>query len=324
MTEPDRPRPDRQPPPSPRNGTDGDHGAAIIARPVALALLMAVIIIWGVNWPIMKLTLANIPPLTFAVARLVLGGLCLVLVLIAQRRFRVPGREDFPIILSVGLLQLAAFLAFIHVGLMWVEAGRAAILSYTTMIWVTPLAVIFLGERLTRRKIAGLACGLGGIAALFNPLGFDWTDARGLAGNAFMLAGAFSWAIAILHIRAHRFKLSPLQLAPWQMLVALVPLALLAFHQEAGSTINWTPTLLASLAYNGALATGFALWAWLSLNRAMPAITTAMGSLGVPVVGLLASAVWLGEAINVTSAAGLLLISIGLALIMIDTARRPA
>jgi drug/metabolite transporter (DMT)-like permease len=81
---------------------------------------------------------------------------------------------------------------------------------------------------------------------------------------------------------------------------------------------------LAALAYNGALATGFALWAWLSLNRAMPAITSAMGALGVPVVGLLASAVWLGEAINATSAAGLVLISIGLALIMIDTLRRPA
>ena len=77
-----------------RHQTPGGSGAHIVHPRVALALLGAVILVWGVNWPIMKLALDYIPPLTFAVARLVLGGLCLTAVLIARRSFRVPGRQD--------------------------------------------------------------------------------------------------------------------------------------------------------------------------------------------------------------------------------------
>jgi len=304
----------------PESATRSGDGAEIIARPAALALLCMLILIWGVNWPILKLALDYVPPLTFAVARLTLGGLCITAILIARRRFRVPSRHDLPVVLSIGILQLAAFLAFIHLGLMHVAAGRAAILSYTTLIWVTPLAVMFLGERLTPLKTFGLLCGLGGVFVLFNPAGFDWSSRSLLLGNGFLIAGALAWAICILHVRVHPFRLSPLQLTPWQMLVAIVPLAVMASIWEADTKIVWSATLWCALAYNGALATGFALWAWLSVNRALPAITTAIGSLGVPVVGLIASAVWLGESITATSGTGLLLISAGLTLIMIETA----
>jgi drug/metabolite transporter (DMT)-like permease len=95
---------------------------------------------------------------------------------------------------------------------MHVEAGRAAILAYTTLIWVTPLAVLFLGERLTPLKTIGLLCGLGGVFVLFNPLGFDWSSRSLLVGNGFLIAGALAWALCILHVRAHPFRLSPLQL----------------------------------------------------------------------------------------------------------------
>jgi drug/metabolite transporter (DMT)-like permease len=158
------------------------------------------------------------------------------------------------------------------------------------------------------------------VFVLFNPAGFDWSSRSLLLGNGFLIAGALAWAICILHVRVHPFRLSPLQLTPWQMLVAIVPLAVMASIWEADTKIVWSATLWCALAYNGALATGFALWAWLSVNRALPAITTAIGSLGVPVVGLIASAVWLGESITATSGTGLLLISAGLTLIMIETA----
>jgi len=301
--------------------TSGSEGNGVITRPAALALLCILILIWGVNWPIMKLALEYIPPLTFAAARLALGGLCIMAILVARRRFRLPSRHDLPVVFSIGIFQLAAFLAFIHLGLMHVEAGRAAILSYTTLIWVTPLAILFLGERLTPLNSTGLLCGLGGVFVLFNPGGFDWSNRSLLLGNGFLIAAALAWAICILHVRVHSFRLSPLQLTPWQMLVAIIPLAIMASIWEADTKIVWSATLWGAFAYNGALATGFALWAWLTVNRALPAITSAIGSLGVPVVGLIASALWLGEPITATSGIGLLLISAGLTLIMIETAK---
>ena len=298
----------------------GYSGAHVVHPRVALSLLCAVILVWGLSWPIMKLALEFVPPLTFAVARLVLGGICLAAVLIARRDFQVPGRQDLAVVFSVGIFQLAAFLAFIHLGLMHVEAGRAAILSYTTLIWVTPLAVLFLGERLTRIKILGLLCGLAGIFALFNPGGFDWSDRSVLLGNGLLLVGALAWAISILHVRVHPFRLSPLQLAPWQMLVATPPLAILAVWWEADAVIVWSATLWGVLVYSGVLATGFALWAWVTVNRALPAITSSVGSLGVPVVGLAASALFLGENITLPTAVGFILILAGLTMISIETA----
>ncbi|MGY9004553.1 MAG: DMT family transporter [Alphaproteobacteria bacterium] len=302
----------------------------LISHRTAGILALGVIVIWGLNWPIMKIVLTDVPPVTFGLIRLLLGALCLSIILIAMKQFRIPERHDWPVVISVGILQLAAFLALINLGLERVEAGRAVILSYTTMIWVTPLAVWFLGERLSKGKLGGLICGLAGIMALFNPFGslsesggFDWTDGRALTGNGLLLAAAFAWALSIVHIRAHPFRATPLQLAPWQMLIGSVPLALCAYLWESPSDIHLTPTLIAALAYNGPIATGFAFWAWVSVNRALPAITTAIGSLGVPVVGMIASAIWLNEPLSFANIAGFILIALGLALIAVETTKKP-
>lgn len=282
----------------------------------------AVIVVWGCNWPIMKIALREIEPLTFAFARLAMGAICLFALLAATGRLRLPGRADMPVVLSVALLQLAAFMALINLGLARVDAGRSVILCYTTLIWVTPIAAIFLDERLTKAKAAGLALGLGGIVTLFNPFGFDWRNEAALAGNAMLLGAAFLWAITIVHIKTHRFALTPLQLAPWQMIIGTLPVAVLAFVWEDPLALWPSANLWLTLAYNGPLATAFTLWAWTTVTRALPAITTAMASLAVPVVGALSSMVVLNEAIGTTNIVGFALILAGLAAISAETATR--
>ncbi len=281
----------------------------------AVALLAAVVVVWGANWPVMKVGLEDIPPLLFALARMLLGAACLFAVLAARGEVRLPGRADLPVVLSVGVLQLAAYLSLINLGLTEVEAGRSAILAYTTPIWVVPLAVIFMGERLTAGRLAGVALGVAGIAVLFNPLAFDWSDPAQLAGNALLLAASLAWAVAIVHVRGHRFECSPLQLAPWQMLLGAVPVAVLAVLLEDPAEIVPGPRLWAVLAYNGPFATAFALWAWITVNRALTAITTSMASLAIPAAGVVAAAVALGEAITPANAVGLALIAAGIAVI---------
>jgi len=138
------------------------------------------------------------------------------------------------------LLQLVGFLALVNIGLLYVDAGRSAILAYTTPLWVTPGAVLLLGERLTGQKALGLVLGLGGVAVLFNPMGFDWSDPDVVKGNAILMAGAALSAGGILHVRAHRWESTPLQLALWQMLLGGAILLLLAWHAEDVSTIRWS------------------------------------------------------------------------------------
>ncbi|MDJ0947935.1 MAG: DMT family transporter [Alphaproteobacteria bacterium] len=272
------------------------------------------ILVWGTNWPIMKIGLRYLTPLQFTAARLALATLCMFALVLAMRRLRLPRRVDMPVVLSVGLVQIGLFLTLVNMALVHVEAGRSAILAYTMPLWVAPMSLILLGERLTPLKLAGLVSGLAGVAVLFNPLGFDWSDRDALLGNGLLMLGALAWAGVIVHLRAHPWEFSPLELAPWQFLVGFLPFLVAALWLDHASPIAWGRPLLAVLIYNGPLATAFAFWAAVTVNRALPAITTSLAFLGVPVVGMIASAVALGEPFTSTKLAGMALILAGLAL----------
>ena len=290
---------------------------------VARLLLAGVVVLWGANWPVMKLGVSYMPPVWFGGARMVLGALSLFVFLAALGRFRLPERRDIPVLLTVGLLQMAAFLALVNIALQHVDAARSAILAYTTPLWVTPAAIALLGERLSPLKVLGLLLGLGGVAVLFNPLGFDWSDDATLVGNGLLLVAALSWSVAILHVRSHTWGSSPLQLAPWQMLVAVPPLALVSWLTEDWSSIRWTGETGLVLAYNGPLATAFCFWAVVSVTRALPAVTTSLSLLAVPVTGVAASALFLGEPLTATLLTGLVLILGGTTLVNLSDLRRP-
>jgi drug/metabolite transporter (DMT)-like permease len=291
----------------------------------AFLLLGAIIVIWGINWPIMKVGLGSIPPFWFGGLRLLLGSACLFLLSAARGRLALPARGDWPVIASVGLMQMAGFLAFVNLGLLHVSAGRSAVLCYTTPLWVAPGAALLLGETLNKRKLAGLALGLAGLLILFEPGSFDWSNRPVLLGNAFLLVGALLWSFAILHIRGHRWQGSALDLAPWQQLTGALPLLAIALATEGGPTaIDWNLSSLLVLAYNGPIASGFAYWAAVAVTRRLPALTSSLAFLAVPVMGLASSAVALGERPSPALLVGFLLILIGLVLVEMKGRKQPA
>lgn len=277
--------------------------------------MAAIILLWGANWPVMKFGLTMITPFWFGVARMSLGALTLFLVLACSRKLTLPPRGDWPVVFSVGILQMLSFIALVNLGLMSVEAGRSAVLAYTTPLWVAPVAVIFAAERLAPLKLAGLLSGLVGIGLLFNPLTFDWNQRETVIGNGLLMLAAFCWAGAILHIRNHRWQATPLQLTPWQMLIALPCIVALALIFEDTSEIRFDPELWLVLAYNGPVATAFCFWAAVTVSRALPSIHTSLGFLGVPVVGVLTSAWALGEPVGFDLVSGGLAVLAGLVLV---------
>lgn len=286
------------------------------ARGEAIALLGVVIVLWGVNWPLLKIGLQAVPPLWFASFRVVVGAMTVAAVLLAKGSLRLPPRHDIPVVLSIGALQMGAFLALIHLGLEIVPPGRSSVLAYTVPLWVIPIAAVVLGERVDRVRLAALAAGLAGVAVLFNPLAVDYSDGRQLLGNGMLLAAALAWSVTIVHIRAHHWQATPLELLPWQMVLAaaiLLPLARLLepVNLELGNHVLWSAKAMAILIYNGPIATGLCFWAFVTANRKLSASTTAMASLGVPAVGIMSSALILGEPLTVTTIAGLILISTG-------------
>ena len=297
---------------------------AAISRPTspraAAGLFVLMVVLWGVNWPVMKVGLDYIPPFHFALLRMTLGAVTMFAVAALAGELRLPARQDWPIVLSVGLIQMGTFMVLGFLGLRFVGSGRAAILAYTTPLWVLPLSVWVLKERLSAGKIAGFVLGLAGVAVLFNPAGFDWGDRRVLLGNGLLLLGALLWALQIVHVRTHRWVGTPLSLLPWQQTVAVLALAPLAWLLEADATIRWTPESIAILAYNGPLTSGFCFWILLTVTRALPAVTTSIGSLATPLVGMLAGAWWLGEPLSATNTGGLALIGGAVAMLVLSEA----
>jgi len=281
----------------------------------AYALLALIVFVWGANWPTMKMGLHYITPLWFAAARFWMGSLCLFGVLAFQGRLAWPSRRDLPVLLSVGLTQMALFQPTVNFGLSHVAAGRAAVLVYTTPLWVVPGAMLFLGERIGALKWVGGALGCLGVAVLFNPFGLDWTNRNVVIGSLLLMFAAMIWGISVLHIRAHTWHLSPLQLTPWQLLLAAALVTPVALIFEGDANPDWSPPLIYALVYNGPIATAFAFWAATSISRALPAVTSSLSFLGVPAMGILLSLLSLGEVPDMSLLGGFGLILAGVLLV---------
>ena len=281
----------------------------------AYLLLGSLVLLWGANWPVMKLTLAVLPPYWFVTVRLYLGATSLFIALVATRSFRLPGRGDLLQLAVGGLIQLALFMVLCILGLQSMGAGRAAVLAYTTPLWVVPGALLFLGERLNPLKTGGLLLGIAGVLILFNPLGFDWGNWTLVRGNLLLMGAAFAWAAAILVIRGRPWHLTPFQLAPWQMLLGGTVLLPLSYLLEGPLKFEATPSLLALMLYNGPICIGFCGWAALVVTRSLPAVTSSLSFLAVPAFGIAAADIALGEPLDPTLLGGFALILGGMILV---------
>ncbi len=258
---------------------------------MAAFLLVALAVVWGVHWVVAKKGLDYMPPFTYAALR-VAAGLATVLVIVGARgRLARPPRHDLPILLSVALGQVAAGTVLMNVALQVVPAGRSAILVYTMPIWVVVLQALAFRVRPAGLELAGLVLGLVGIVALVDPVGVDWGAPGEAAGAALLLLSAVIWGATSIHVRRHRWTSSPLALQPWQLLVAVVPLAALAILMEPGAQVRWEPATILVLLYSGPLATAFAFWASQSITRSLGPLAATVGFLGVPVVGLASGAI---------------------------------
>ncbi|MFC5068503.1 DMT family transporter [Flaviflagellibacter deserti] len=292
------------------------------ARQTAIWLGLMVVL-WGLSWPAMKAALGSIPPLWLASFRFSTACVLLFALCWMRRQLRFPPRADWPILLSVGGLQMMAFTALSLTAMQFTDAGRAAVLAYTTPLWGVIAACLFVSERPTRWQLFSLAVGLSGIALICSPLGMDWTRPAVLLGNALLLAAAMCWAVVILHVRRHVWTAKPIEIAPWQMLFATIPLTIAAVFFEGSPTqIEWTPQLVGLVAYIGPVATAICFVVSSEYGRRVSTFAMSNITLGVPVLGLVSSALILGEVMSAGLIGGVVLVVIGVVLSAVAIRRK--
>ncbi len=290
------------------------------ARPSRVAWLQLglVVVLFGLAWPVIRIGLDASTPVWLAAARASLSALSAFVLVGALGRLAWPGRADWPIILSVGALQLTCFFAFANLGVQSVPPGRSGVLAYTTMLWMVPLSWM-VGEKVGGRGFLGALLGLAGIVVLVDPLRLDWSDRAILTGHGWLLLAGFTWALAILHARRHSWRMSPLDVLPWQMGVATVLLWILALLLEpAGHFDLGKPSLWIALVYLGVLAGPTATWAAVSVARALPPVTGSLGMLGVPLLAIASSVVLVGEPVTWPLLFGTALVIAGIAIVILD------
>lgn len=295
-----------------------------LAHRRAWLLLFGLVIIWGSHWVVVKIGLETVPPLTYGVLRLVGGMVVLAALMAAAGRLHRPDRADWPIIVSYGLLAVGLGIAMMNLALPYIPAGRSSILAYTIPLWVVPVMALLARVLPTRAELAGLGLGLVGLTLLLNPAAVEWGSEGALVGSLLLVLGAMGGAVALVHVRIHPWRGTPFDTQIWQLLVALVPMLLLWLlleRDELGS-VRWDlPTALAVL-YSGPLATAFAFWASQMIVKALGPLTTGIGYLAAPAVGVVAGIIVLGEVVTLLDLAGIAVTAVAIVVVLLAQRRQ--
>jgi len=178
--------------------------------------------------------------------------------------------------------------------LLWLSASEAAVLGISIPVWVAFLARPILGERLSPLRAVALTVALAGIAVLIGGNGIEASIEK-LPGIAFVLTGAVCVALGTVLTKRFPLAMPPLSLAAWLIGLGCVPIAIVGLAVEqpqlaALSYVGW-----ASLFYLTLIQFCFCYVCWFTALERLPAATASIGTLLVPVIGVLASAAALGE-----------------------------
>jgi drug/metabolite transporter (DMT)-like permease len=273
-------------------------------------LALAVIApIWGYSWVVGKVALEYSPPLTLAALITGLGAACLFVVLVVTRRPLRPPPLGWTAL--IGILQTSLFngmaIAALNVG----GAGKVSVLVYTMPFWLLTLAWLFLGERLRGLQWPAIALAFTGLVLVVRP----W-DIGGALSGALACGAGFAWAGAALLVKLlqRRTPCDTLSLTAWQLGLGSLPLIAAAVLTDSGWPA-WTGSFVACVAYSVLLSSAICLTLWLFALRSLPAGAAGMGTLAVPVVGVIAAWVQFGEEPALVEGIGMMLIITALAVL---------
>jgi drug/metabolite transporter (DMT)-like permease len=272
--------------------------------PTGLLFLLASVVGWGLNWPAMKILLAEVP--VFSMRSLCAAIGIAVLVLIARRRgeaLSVP-RRVAPRLVLASLLNVTAWMGLASLSLYWLRAGEATIVCYTVPLWATLFARVILGERITLRRVVALAMGVSGLAVLMLGAGVEAGIGK-LPGVALALTGSVLFSLGTVIGKRWPLALPPTSAATWQVAIGCTPLRVVAVLLErpdwgAVSGLGWGLIL-----YGGLGPLGLCYLTWFAALRRLPAAAAAAGTLLTPVVGVLGAAAFLGEPLGLRELAAL-------------------
>ncbi len=274
---------------------------------------------WGFNWIAAAIALREVPPWSLRFAGTGIGAATLVVATwLSGRSLKVPPGA-FKHILIAGFFNVSVFNVCSAFAQLYGATSRAVIITYSMPIWASVLAWLILDDRLDRVRLIALGLCITGLTILVWPL----FSAGVPLGVFFALGCAFSWTIATVYMKWARVEVDPLVNAAWQLLFGTL---LLSFGMVIfdGYPQVWPISARAALSilFIGVFGVGLAHFLWWAIVGKLPTITASIGSLLVPVVGVIASAAILGERPSITDIIGFATIFAAAACVLLQPTNR--
>jgi drug/metabolite transporter (DMT)-like permease len=256
-------------------------------------LLAFLILFWGLNWPVMKMSVREFPPLTFRTLSMIGGLAVIALVARVQRAsMRIPAGQALTVV-KLAIPNMLLWHSFMIVGVKLLSSGRAAILGYTMPVWAVLSGLAFFGERINGRALIGVTLAMTGAGLL---LSSEFTQIAGQPmGTLFALIAAAAWGFGTVLMKRTTLDMPTISLTFWMLTLTTAVMALLSvlFEQSQWrmpNTIEWS-----GIIYNAVIIFGYAHVVWFRLARLLPPVVSSLSVMFIPVLGTFAGAWMLGE-----------------------------
>jgi drug/metabolite transporter (DMT)-like permease len=289
-------------------GAKGRIGAA------GLAFLAITSIGWGFNWPATKYLIGFIPPLTLRGSTGVVGALLLAIIALVSRQSLLVPREYWPRLVLAAILNVGCWMVLMGFALVYLPASEATLVAYTMPVWASLLAWPVLGERPNLLRVLALVTAFAGLSAIMLGGGGVAASLAKLPGILLALGGATGFAVGTVLAKKYPLHLPPVSAAAWQIGIGCLPIAIVGLLIDKSN--------FAALPVNGWLALTYstigqfciAYVAWFAALARLPASVAAIGTMAVPVIGVVTSATVLHEPLGIGQIAALAFTLAGVAL----------
>jgi drug/metabolite transporter (DMT)-like permease len=278
-------------------------------------VLVVLTLIWGINWPIMKMGVQDFPALTFRAISSSMGLPVLALVLVVLKvPFAVP-RANWRELFWLAMFNMILWHGLIILAVAALSSGRAAILGYTMPIFSAMLGALVFHNKLSLRAWGGVAAAALGVVLLL------WHELTALSGRplgvVLALTAAAFWALGTHNLRRTRLTVPTLTIVFWMTALTTLSMVLAALVFDSGRWKAPSPTNWFGIFFNATLIYGFSQAAWFYLARSLPPVASTLSVMFIPILGVLSGAWWLGEVLHWQDWAAVLLMAVAIASVLL-------